>query len=230
MLTFDLAHSIMRFMEARSEAREAYLLTCRRLEQAKGSQLYSDGMKAASDKRAATVEAAQARARAAVRQILSEMRANAAKIQVDAPTPEQLAILQAVKMRDGISSEALEEIAASLDGNALALGVLDDIARKNGLYFNFTGTRSRKLSRAAVEGIINDVQRETEKIINDPVGVAPAAAIYANNRRTMYNDVLDLDNLPQVPEYRDEFELLEALGVPDFNLFESAVGGGQHNG
>ena len=74
MLTFDLAHSIMKFMEARSEAREAYLLTCRRLEQAKGSQLYSDGMKAAGDKRAATVGDAQARAFKEMEVIFGKMR------------------------------------------------------------------------------------------------------------------------------------------------------------
>lgn len=52
----------------------------------------------------------------------------------------------------------------------------------------------------------------------------------AQSRQMLYGDSVNLDDLPQAPEYRDEFELLEALGVPDFNLFESAVGGGQHNG
>ena len=224
MLTFDLAHSIMRFMEARSEAREAYLLTCRRLEQAKGSQLYSDGMKAASDKRAATVEAAQARARAAVRQILSEMRANATKIQVDAPTPEQLAILQALQMRESVNANELEMVAGALDGNSLALAALDDIAKKSGQYTTYCRTMSRKLSRQAAETMIDDLEKSVRRIVNDPVGAVPAAQVYAEHQKMLYGREMNPDELPQVQPYPDEFAFLEAVGIEDFDKFVSAVG------
>ena len=224
MLSLDLAREIMGYMKTRTEARELYRVTIHRLERMRGSQYYDDEAKAAREKRAATVEEAQAKARAACQQIFSKMRENAAKISTSPPTPEQLAILQALKMRDAVTPEELEEIAAAMDGNALALSVVDEISRKNGRYSNFAGTLSNRLSRAATEGIIAEVQRETEKIINDPVGVAPAAALYAHSQSMLYNRSIDLDDLQKAPEYSDEFELLEALGVADFNKFTSAVG------
>lgn len=224
MLSLDLAREIMGYMKTRTEARELYRVTIHRLERMRGSQYYDDEAKAAREKRAATVEEAQAKARAACQQIFSKMRENAAKIHTSPPTPEQLAILQALQMREGVTPEELEEIAAAMEGNALALSVVDEISRKNGRYSNFGGTMSRKLSRAAAESMIHELQRGAEKIIDDPVGVAPAAALYAHSQSMLYNRNIDLDDLPQAPEYSDEFELLEALGVTDFDAFTSAVG------
>ena len=223
MLTFDLAHSIMRFMEARSEAREAYLLTCRRLEQAKGSQLYSDEMKAASDKRAATVGEAQSRAKAEVKAILAKMRQNAGRIHSDPPSAEALAILQALQMRESVNADELEMVAGALDGNSLALAALDDIAKKSGQYTTYCRTMSRKLSRQAAESMIDELEKSVRRIVNDPVGAVPAAQVYAEHQKMLYGREMNPDELPQVQPYPDEFAFLEEAGIDDLNKFSAAV-------
>lgn len=224
MLTFDLAHSIMRFMEARSEAREAYLLTCRRLEQARGSQLYSDGVKAAADKRAATVREAQHRARAEATAIFEKMRKNASSISASPPSADQLALLEVLKMRETIDREELDEAAAAMAGCSMGLAVIDDLAAKNRLFSNYAQTMSTKLSRATAEAMINEVERNINKMLADEIGATPAAAQYAEYRKMMYGESTDPDSLPQVQPYPDEFAFLEAVGIEDFDKFSAAVG------
>lgn len=224
MLAFDLAKELLKYMETRTEAREVYHASLTRLKPMEGSEYYRKELESARSKRTATVEAAQTAARAATREIISAMRQNAARIHSDPPTPEQLAILQTLQMRENITSAELQEAATAMEGNSLGLAVIDDLSRKNGRITNYASAMSTKLSRQAAESIIGDMQRETEKILADPVGVAPQARIYADMRRMMYNEIVDDDTLPRAQRYADEFELLQDLGVGDFDKFTEAVG------
>lgn len=224
MLAFDLAKELIKYMVVRTEARELYHASLTRLEPMRGSPYFVDEQKAAREKRTATVEAAQAAARSATRAIFEEMKANAAKIQTEPPTPEALAILQTLQMRENVTTEELQEAAQAMGGNSLALAVIDDLARKNGRITNYASAMSTKLSRQAAESIIADMQHETEKILADPVGVKPQAQIYANMRAMRYNERIDPDSLPRAQRYADEFELLQDLGVGDFDKFTEAVG------
>ena len=224
MLAFDLAKEILKFMEARTEAREVYHASLTRLKPMKGSRFFDEQVKAAREKHTATVEAAQDRARTTTRAIFEQMKANAAKIQTEPPTPEALRILQALQMRENVTAAELKEAARTMDGNSLGLAVIDDLSRKNGRITNYASAVSGKLSRQAVEGIIAELERETAKILDDPVGVAPAALLYARQQKMMYNRDLAADDLPRAKTYSDEFELLEDLGVPDFDKFTKAVG------
>lgn len=223
MLAFDLAKEILKFMETRTEARELYHATVARLKPMAGSEFYRKELKAAREKRTATVEAAQVAARTTTRELFAQMRQNAARIHSDPPTPEMLAILQALQMRESITAAELEDAAAAMSGNSVALAVIDDLSRKNGRITNYASAVSGN-SRQAVEGIIAELERETAKILDDPVGVAPAALLYARQQKMMFNRDLAADDLPRVKTYSDEFELLQDLGVGDFDKFTEAVG------
>ncbi len=230
MLTLDIAKTVLKFMAERAQARTDYLETRRSLEAMAGSRYHDTAMRAATEKREKAITAAQALARSEAQAIIAKMRENAATIRTNPPTPEMLAILQALEMRDALKADELAEAAAAMGGNSLALAALDTLARKNGQYSNFAETMSEKLSRAAAEKMINDLEKEVWKTISDTVGAKEPAREYARYQAMTQGREIDLDDLPQMPEYADEFDLLAALGVSDFDKFAAAVDKGACSG
>ena len=224
MLTLDLAKTLQGFLTERARAREEYLNTRRGLESAAGSKYHETAMKAAVEKREKAVKAAQNRARAEAAAILDEMRKNAAGISANPPSAEQLAVLEVLKMRENINQGELDEAAAAMAGNDMGLAVIDDLARKNGLLPHYARTMSTRLSRATVEGMLADLERGINKMLTDEIGAAPAASLYAKRREMLYGEKIDLDDLPQAQQAKDEFELLAELGIQNFDTFTQAVG------
>lgn len=224
MLAFDLAKILQRFIDERKTARMEFLDTRRSLERMVGSDYHEEAMKAAAEKREQAVRNAQSRARSEASAILTQMRKNAETMSADPPSAEQLAVLEVLKMRESISQSELDEAAAAMTGNGMCLFVIDDLARKNGLLPNYARTMSTRLSRSTVEGMINDLERGASKLLSDEIGAAPAAALYAKHREMLYGEKIDPDDLPEAQQFKDEFELLESLGIADFDIFTAAVG------
>lgn len=229
MLTLDLAKTVQRFMAKRAQAREEFLETRRSLEAMAGSKYHDTAMRAATEKREKAVKEAQSRTRAETAAIIDKMRHNAANIAADPPSAEQLAVLEVLKMRETISREELDEAAAAMGGCSMALAVVDDLAAKNGLYSNYSRTMSTRLSRSTVERMISDMERGINKILADEIGAAPGARLYAERQAMTQGMRIDLDALPQAPQPKDEFELLENLGITNFNAFQKAVDRGATN-
>lgn len=103
------------------------------LERFQGSAGYSEDVQSA--------QAERDKATAALRQeygprfdaILNSM-AEAAKAQpMTAPTSEQIALLQALQMREHLSRDDLERAANSMQSCQVALGVLKELGQKNGI-------------------------------------------------------------------------------------------------
>lgn len=69
----------------------------------------------------------------AIREIIGSMRENARARKITAPTQEQLAILQALKMRQKVNKDEIKQAENSLKSCPLALSVLDEIAQSNGI-------------------------------------------------------------------------------------------------
>lgn len=117
------------------------------LEQMKGSTYYEKEAKAAEEKRDAALSSLKAEYAPAFSAIMGEMLAAAGRREAQAPTAEELRIVQALKMRDyksmqNVNEESLTEelshIARAVKGNSMCLSIVQDVARENGLHTDFT--------------------------------------------------------------------------------------------
>ena len=120
---------IKKYRDAVRDAGDEYDLTLQRNATLYGSQRYAEIEREAAAKRNDTLTAARQEALAEVREVCSTMRSNAKARKTVAPTAEQLAILQALKMREKVSAGELRHAANALAGCPLALSVLDELAQ-----------------------------------------------------------------------------------------------------
>lgn len=184
------------FAKARAAAREKYLEEKNRLANAQGSAFYDEAMKQAAETRRQTVEAAQVQARAEAREFLEAMREKAAKIEAIPPTPEQLAILETLRMREKLTENDLLTAANAMNGNGLCLSVIQELAAKNDIYRAF-GRDTTRLTIAQAHEAIKNLTKNVMRTISDTVGVERVAEMYAERRKAMYGESYDPDDLRQ---------------------------------
>lgn len=111
-----------------------------KLERFKGSSGYEQDLKKLEAERVAEINALRAEVSTSFRDALANMRLKAGTSKpFTAPSQEQIAILQVLKMLPQVSVEALNRAAVSMAGNSLCLSVLDGIAQEakhNGVRYN----------------------------------------------------------------------------------------------
>ena len=76
---------------------------------------------------------------------------------VTPPTADQLAILQALKMRDTVTEKELARAANSCADNAMCISVINELAKKNGIIRGFHCT-AKELSTETADRFIKDLQ------------------------------------------------------------------------
>ncbi len=101
------------------------------LERFKGSAGYDSDLKDLEAERAEEIKTLRVEVGSAFQSTIADMRVKAGTSRpFTAPSQEQLAILQALKMCPQVSLEALNRAAVSMAGNSLCLSVLDGIAQE----------------------------------------------------------------------------------------------------
>ena len=144
------------FQSKRKEVTDAYEKRIAELEKAKGSQLYREESEKAAQTRDAALQALQSEYREYFRISLDAMADANGKRGVTPPTAEQLAILQALKMRDSVTQRELDRAANSCKSNALAISVINEIAKNNGIlrgYHTETGEMSAEEVDRTIESL-----------------------------------------------------------------------------
>ena len=115
------------------------------LEQYKGSKGYDKEVAEIEKKRKEALVDFRNRQAKRFNEILDGMRESATSRPMIAPTPEELALLQTLKMRDKIGRDELEQAARTLKNSPVGLSVLNEIAEKNeirGVHFGEESTAS----------------------------------------------------------------------------------------
>lgn len=120
-----------------------------KLDRFKGSSGYSSDLKDLEAERVSEIAALRAEVSTSFQGALASMRLKVGTTKPFlAPTQEQLAILQALKMLPQVSVETLDRAAVSMAGNSLCLSVLDGIAQEakhNGVRYNKELTEKKLL-------------------------------------------------------------------------------------
>lgn len=105
------------------------------MERFKGSKGYADELAKAEKERDTAITELQNQTRTRFFEIINGMKESALNRAMIPPSPEQLSILQVLKMREKLSKDELNQAARTLEGNPAALSVLEEIAQKQDIHF-----------------------------------------------------------------------------------------------
>lgn len=199
-----LYNAMAKYQRARAAARDEYLQTMKRIETAKGSAFYTNEREKARRKRDEAVNVAQVDARHDVDHALNCMREAINGRKMVAPTDEQLRILQMLRLRDHVTKGELDAAANAMNGNYSALGVVDDVARANGIPADYMGRATQTMDTDAALRFVGEVTQACARRINDAVGADRARQLEAARHVNKYGGAFDADDLPQERPYDGE--------------------------
>ena len=222
--TTSLYRTVAAFMLARSEAIEEYQLMTRRYASAKGSQMYTDEMDKARKKRDKTISDAQFIAKQEIRETLKAMAEKADKIKMQPPTEEQLRILQMLKMKEKLTEAECTGAANAMDGNAAALALLDEMARKSGVlhtsYANSLAVKTYSPETARLT--IKELGESCYSIVNNASGASKPALLAKQWHQNVHGSTFDPYELPREEPFKDESDFYEQMNIP-LSAFSAAV-------
>lgn len=124
--------TIVAFRDGLREINSRYASEYARLEKFKDSKFYNDDKKLIDDRRKAETDNLRREYAQRLADVVDSMEKTYMERPASAPTQEQLAILQALKMRDTVGRDELRQAAISMRGCPLAERTLEEIARKSG--------------------------------------------------------------------------------------------------
>lgn len=224
MNTTNLYRTVAAFMLARSEAIEEYRLMTRRYEAARGSKLYDDKMAEARKKRDKTISDAQFIAKQEIRETLKAMAEKADKIALQAPTAEQIRLLQLLKMKDRLTEAECTGAANAMNGNAACLALVDELARKSGVlhtsYVNSLAVKTYSPETARLT--IKELGESCYSIVNNTTGARKPALLAKQWHQNVHGSTFDPYELPQEEPFKDESDFYEQMNIP-LSAFSAAV-------
>jgi hypothetical protein len=222
------------FRKEQIHNREVYMGKKKNLDRYKGSSGYADDLKKIQKERDDANAAARAKYKETVDNAISCMRNANRKRKCTAPTEEQLRLLTAAKMLQKPSVGLLDSIANSMDGNAIGLAVLQDIATTayqnddnvlKKFHPNYAAMASTELTVPAADDAIKSLASTCERIMTGS-GVSRVRELGLKRNKEMYGMDYDPDDYPQEPEYSSEKDFYDReLKWTDYALFAAAVNG-----
>lgn len=191
-----------------------------RIEAYKGSTGYDKEAAEIDKQRREATEALQSEYSNRFNNILEGMRQSATSRPMTAPTQEQLALLQALKMREKVTKDELEQAARTLKDSPVSLSVLDEIAAKNDIHGAHYGAESTSGILEAVDGLAESAKRlcRLDKCDSKQEQVA-RASIYSpdHDSNALYSFRVDTD-------FDNEAACIEFMGgVSNMQSFRDAV-------
>ncbi|WP_026659123.1 hypothetical protein [Butyrivibrio sp. AC2005] len=199
---------------------EKYDAELNKIEQYSGSEGYEQEKAEIEKNRRAELTTFQQKCLKDFMVTIGEMRKSAKNKEMIAPTSDELALLQALKMRETISKDELEQAARTLKNCPVGLSILNEIAEKNelrGVHFGAEDT-------ASVLAHIDSLEDSAKRIAalercDSRQEMAARASIYHPEHisNAMYSFRVDRD-------FNSEADALAYLGgVNDLESFREAV-------
>lgn len=207
--TNTLYSAMKRYTDTMLAARDEYVATMDKYKTARGSQYYDEMREAASKKRRAATEEIKADTMREVESAISAMMTKAATRKLAPLTADQLAICQAMKLRDKVGMEELLMAGNAMEGNLTGLAILQEVAQKNGVMHNFIAD-AKGIAGETLTQAIREVAQRCYGVINSD-GTTRAARIAAEYQARRNGSSVDTDKLPTMAPYADEADFLERM-------------------
>lgn len=132
MTNCEYYHSIVqRYRKGLGEINGKYDGQIKAKESYRGSAGYQADIEKIEQERAAEIAALRANCRESFDVCIKSMEIHAKERPMTPPTPEALAILQALQMREHLTRDDLEHAANAMQECSVALGVLEELGRKH---------------------------------------------------------------------------------------------------
>lgn len=208
-------HQFIRdFRKAVSMANEKFDPAYKDLERYRDSEYYQEDKAKIDKARKELLDEVRQGAKKELNAIVDDMRRTYESKPSKAPTAEQLAILQALKMRDSVSKDELREALNAVKGCPLAERVVGEVAAKHQHILGM----ERELSGDAVRRSLDSLRLNGETLISK-------LERPGEDRRTAVNSGnYTLFMLDQEP--KDEADAMRIFGkVTDYVQFSQAVNG-----
>lgn len=207
-------NTIMRFRSDLQAVNERLRPEYEHIGRYRDSKSYPQNKKMLDDKRNAQVDALRREAQEQLSKIVDDMRQTYEQKPSKAPTPEQLAVLQALKMRDSVNEDELKQALNAVKGCPLCERVIGEIAAKNHHVLGM----EQELTSDTIRRSLDSLKLNGETLI--------AHLEYpGEDRRTAVNSGnYTLFMLDQEP--KDEADTMRIFGhVTNYQQFAEAVNG-----
>lgn len=165
----------MEFQEKRTKLVAEYEGKIKALEKYQGSKGYKKDMEKIQKDHREALEALQKEYRPTLMTIIDGMKDGLGRRKISPPTNEQLNLIHLLKMKKEVTSEDLDRVANMMDGNSVALGVIQEIAKEAGVRRSYMGLSSEMSSQTADE-IIREMRVRTEDWLQHDTKKAPRLA------------------------------------------------------
>lgn len=123
--------TVKRYRRGLDEINQRYDTQLEAKEGYRGSAGYAADVEKIEGERMAEIQVLRTECSKAFDACLASMQEHAARRPMPAPSQEQLALLQALQMREHLSRDELEHAATSLQDCPVGLGVLEELGRKH---------------------------------------------------------------------------------------------------
>ena len=158
MLNTDFLYSSVKtFQDKRRPIMDTYEKRIRELKGTEGSLFYTEESKKAASQRDAALATLKREASDKMNAAIKLMRSKNHARTIAAPTEEELRTIQALKLRENITEDELTQIANSVSDNPICIGIVQEIARNNGIHKNYSSLCGNTLTIEAADRIINEL-------------------------------------------------------------------------
>lgn len=199
---------------------DVYTKEMLRLERFKGSPGYDEDAKKAEQQRKTAIKELQQETRGRFAGIIRGMKQSAQAQPMTAPSADQLAILQALKMREKLTRGELEQAANALQNCPLALSVLGDLAAK----YEIHGVSFSIPSTAAIAEHITSLENGARRLCTLEKPNSKREMLAKTDIHSPEHDSTAIYALPVDRDYLSEADFMAHMGgVNDLAAFQKAV-------
>ena len=143
---------------------------------------------------------------------------------MQAPTEEQLRILQMLKMKEKLTEAECVGAANAMNGNAAALALVDELATKSGvLHTSYVRSLAVKTyDPATARQAIRELGATSYEIVSNETGAKKAALLAKQWHQKVHGSTFDPYELPQEEAFADEDDFYSQMNIP-LHAFSAAV-------
>ena len=152
------------------------------------------------------------------------MRTTNSKRGMNAPTPEELRVIELLKLRDTVTREELDAAANTVSGNPACLSALSEIARRHGIlkgYEHYSTSTEMPISK--VDDTINSLARGIDDFLK--FDTSRAARVASEHMRRRWG-IKQTEPLAKRKRFEDQGEFYaEVAGLSDGEMeaFSNAI-------